>query len=141
MKSLEQILSTYDFISRTDSLKQSFEEVEGIVNFKIPEDYKVFAQRYTVFEDFIGPEYLRLWDFEKIIEMNTGYFIFEDLTETLAIGGNGGGEYIALEKTGDGVLRIILSPFITIEKAAHIEIGTSFTDFLQRLESGKEWFS
>jgi hypothetical protein len=33
----------------------------------------------------------------------------------------------------------VLSPFL-IEKEAHIEIGISFTDFLERLENRKEWF-
>jgi hypothetical protein len=47
--------------------------------------------------------------------------------------------FIAIEHLDDNNLRIVLSPFI-IEKEAHIEIGTSFTDFLQRLENGQEWF-
>jgi hypothetical protein len=59
---------------------------------------------------------------------------------TLGIGGNGSGEFIAIEHFGNNNLRIVLSPFI-IEKEAHIEIGTSFTDFLQRLENEQEWFN
>jgi hypothetical protein len=34
----------------------------------------------------------------------------------------------------------VLSPFL-IEEEAHIEIGNSFTDFLERLENGIEWFN
>ncbi|MDQ0641240.1 hypothetical protein QF042_004805 [Pedobacter sp. W3I1] len=71
--------------------------------------------------------------------MNIDYQIFEHLPNTLAIGGNGGGEYIAIEQLNDNSLRIVLSPFL-IEEDAHIEIGISFTDFLECLENRKEWF-
>ncbi|WP_113654777.1 SMI1/KNR4 family protein [Pedobacter namyangjuensis] len=139
MEPFEKILSKYEFVKRTDKPKTAFEDVEKIINFKLPDDYKAFALNYLEFEDFIGAENVRLWDFDEIIEINNDYQIFKYLPKTLGIGGNGGGEYIAIEDLGDNNLRIVLSPFI-IEKETHIEIGSSFTDFLQRLENGKEWF-
>mgnify|MGYP001346165148 CR=1 FL=1 len=139
MEPFEKILSKYDVVKRTDKPKTTFEEVEKIINFKIPHDYKAFALNYLEFEDFIGAENVRLWDFDEIIKINTDYQIFKYLPNTLGIGGNGSGEFIAIEHLGGNNLRIVLSPFI-IEKEAHIEIGTSFTNFLQRLENGKEWF-
>ena len=139
MEPFEKILSKYEVVKRTDKPKTAFEEVEKIINFKLPDDYKAFALNYLEFEDFIGAENVRLWDFDEILEINNDYQIFKYLTKTLGIGGNGGGEYIAIEDLGDNNLRIVLSPFI-IEKEAHIEIGSSFTDFLQRLDKGQEWF-
>lgn len=140
MDKFEQILSKYNCSKRRGKPKTAFEEVEKIINFTLPEDYKKFALSYLEFEDFIGKENVRLWDFDEIIEINTDYQIFEYLPKTLGIGGNGGGEYIAIEQLEDSSFRVILSPFVFIEKEAHIEIGTSFTDFLIRLDNGQEWF-
>jgi len=139
MERIEKILSKYEVVKRTVALKTTFYEVEKIIGFQLPDDYKAFAQNYLEFVDFIGVENVRLWDFDEIIEINTDYQIFKYLTKTVAIGGNGGGEFIAIERLDTDKLRIVLSPFI-IEREAHIEIGTSFTDFLERLQNGKEWF-
>jgi SMI1 / KNR4 family (SUKH-1) len=139
MERFEEIISKYEVVKRTDKLKTTFEEVEKIINFKLPEDYKVFATNYLEFEDFIGEQNVRLWNFDEIIEINTDYQIFKYLPRTLGIGGNGSGELIAIENFGDNNLRIVLTPKL-IEKEVHIEIGNSFTDFLQRLENGQEWF-
>lgn len=56
---------------------------------------------------------------------------------TLGIGDNGSGECIALEKCINAKTRVILSSFIDLDKQYHIEIGSSFTDFLD----GERWFS
>jgi hypothetical protein len=140
MENFEEIFSKYEIAKRISKPKTTFEEIEKIINFKLPEDYKSFALNYSEFEDFIGEQYIRLWNFDEIIEINTEYGIFENLPKTLGIGGNGSGEFIAIEKLYNDKLRVILSPFI-IEKEAHIEIGNSFTEFLERLENGTEWFN
>ncbi|TCD23419.1 SMI1/KNR4 family protein [Pedobacter psychrodurus] len=139
MERFEEILTKYNITKRTNKPNTTFEEAEKIINFKLPNDYKTFALNYSEFEGIIGNQYFRLWDFDEIIGMNTDYRIFEYLPKTLAIGGNGSGEYIAIEQLNDSRLRIVLSPFL-IEEEAHIEIGISFTDFLERLENRKEWF-
>ncbi len=54
--------------------------------------------------------------------------------------GNGSSEFIAIEQTVDNSIRVVLTPFIDLDKQYHIEIGISFTDFLQRLDNGQEWF-
>lgn len=138
MKRLEEILTKYRVTKRTDKPKTTFEEVEKIIGFKLPNDYKTFSLNYLEFEDVIGNQNVRLWDFDELIEINTDYQIFNYLPKTIGIGGNGGGEFIAIEQLADNNLRIVLSPLI-IEKEAHIEIGSSFKDFLQRLENGKKW--
>ena len=140
MEKLEQLLLKYKFEKRSNSPKTTFEKVEDFINFKLPDDYKFFAKNYLDFEESIGEEYVRLLDFDELIEINTDYEILEYLTKTLIIGGNAGGEYIAIEQTEQNNLRIILSPYIVFEKEAHIEIGNSFTDFLERLDNGQQWF-
>ncbi|NTD99838.1 SMI1/KNR4 family protein [Agrobacterium tumefaciens] len=141
MEILEHILAKYGVEKKAKYIDNSINKVELIAGFKLPEDYKMFVSNYYGFEGFIGSEYICLWNFEDIIERNMEYQIFEDLTKTLAIGGNAGGEYIAIELIGDNQYRIVLSPFIIIDTEAHIEVGRSFTNFLENLDDEKEWFS
>ena len=56
------------------------------------------------------------------------------------IGGNGGGEMIALQYKEADLVRVVLTPFIVMIEEDAIEIGNSFADFLSRLQSGRMWF-
>jgi hypothetical protein len=93
MERFEEIITKYEVAKRTDIPKTTFVEVERLINFKLPDDYKTFAKNYLEFEDFIGEQNVRLWDFDEIIELNTDYQIFKYLPMTLGIGGNGSGVY------------------------------------------------
>lgn len=140
MKKFEEILNQYNCPKRINQSSITIEQIEQTVQFKIPEDYKIYLQNYSGFESTIGNEFVRLWDLDELIEANKDYGIFEQLPNTLGIGGNGGGEFIALELLENDYHRIVLSPFIDLDKGYHIEIGTSFSDFLLRLQNGREWF-
>lgn len=59
---------------------------------------------------------------------------------TIGIGDIGGGEFIGLEKLNDERIRIILTPFIDLDREYHIEIGNLFSDFLTRMDKGEKWF-
>lgn len=111
-----------------------------MIGFKLPADYLYFAEGYNGFEGFIGEEYVRLWDIENLIEENSGYAIVQELDNTIGIGGNGGGEFLAIEMLGEGAYRVVLSPFIDLDKKYFVDVGSSFTDFLQRLVEGRTWF-
>jgi len=100
-----------------------------------------YIQNYLGFEETIGREYVRLWDINELMEKNKGYCITETLTNTLGIGTNGGGEFIAIEQFEIDNYRVVLSPFIDLDKKYHIQIGSSFSDFLIRLDQGLEWFN
>ena len=114
-------------------------DIEREIGFKLPEDYKDFISRYGGHGTQMGEEYIKLWDRENLLSVNKGYEIFENLPETIGIGDNGAGEFIGIEKLNDGGLRIILTPFIDLDKQYHIEIGKSFTDFLLKLDKGEKW--
>ncbi|MDQ0641239.1 hypothetical protein QF042_004804 [Pedobacter sp. W3I1] len=43
MERFEEILTKYNFTKRTNKPKTTFEESEKIINFKLPNDYKIFA--------------------------------------------------------------------------------------------------
>lgn len=140
MKTVNELLLKYSCPKRTQKAKTKIEQIQRILNFNLPNDYLFFLQNYSGFEQFIGSEFVRLWDIDELIGANTDYQIFENLPKTLAIGGNGSSEFIAIEQTVDNSIRVVLTPFIDLDKQYHIEIGNSFTDFLQRLDNGQEWF-
>jgi hypothetical protein len=141
MEIFEEILFKYDCQKRAEKAKTTFSEIEHLVKFKLPDDYKIYLENYLGFENTVQEEYVRLWDFDELIEMNKEYEIVDYLPNTLGIGTNGGGEFIAIEWTEKNKYSIILVPFIGMdEKQYHIEIGISFSDFLIRLDNGLEWF-
>ena len=141
MEQFEQIILKHNCKKRTKKSKSSIEEIERMAKFKLPIDYRTYLENYLGFEDTIGEEYVRLWDLDELVEMNKDYEIADYLQNILGIGTNGGGEFIGIELTKKKKHRIILVPFIGMdEKEYHIEIGTSFSDFLIRLENGQEWF-
>ncbi len=99
-----------------------------------------YLNTYRDYEGFIGPEYLRLWDIDSLLENNHRYDIITYHANVLVIGTNMGGESIAIEYKGDEY-RIVRSPFIDFGPQNYVEIGTTFTNMLDRLDSGQEWFS
>jgi len=138
---LEAILKKYNFSRRTIPQEITSLVVEKSINFQLQEDYKFYIDNFIEHECFIGSEYLKLWDLEDILENNNGHHIIKYLTNTLAIGTNGGGECIAIEYLGEDNYRVVLFPFIDLNRENYIEIGHSFTDLLNRLDQGKEWFN
>lgn len=140
MFEIEKIFAKYSFQKRTEKLKRTIDEVENKINFSLHKDYKFYAENFAENESFIGNEFVRLWDFNEILEINSEYEIIENLKNTIAIGGNGSSEFIAIEFLENEEYRIVLSPFIDLNDTNHIEIGNSFTDFFERLEKGKNWF-
>jgi hypothetical protein len=141
MEQFERILLKHNCLIKNKNPKLNLNEIEAIVKFSLPNDYKKFIENYLGFEEHIGHECLRLWDAKELIETNKGYQIFDYLPNTLGIGSNGSGEFIAIEWIDEDNLRVVLSPFIDLDKQYHIEIGTSFTEMLERLDNGREWFT
>ena len=141
MESIDEILLKNGWKKRSEKLNIDFEKIENKVGFKIPEDYKNFALNFCGNENFIGSEYVALWDAEtELLENNNEYEITENLENIFGIGGNGGGEFIAIQNLNNKNVKIILCPFIDMKENNFIEIGNSFSDFLIRLNNGKEWF-
>ncbi len=140
MEQFQQILLKYKWPIRIEGIKTSIKEIEATFHFVLPSDYKDFLQKYLGSENFIGEEFVRLWDAEEIIELNRSYNIVDNLPMTIAIGSNGSSEYLAIEMVCKDNYRVVISPFIDLDKQYHIEIGTSFTDFLLRTDSGQDWF-
>jgi SMI1 / KNR4 family (SUKH-1) len=137
---IDNILKKYNWPTKDAVEDLDFKEIENRIGFELPDDYKEFLRKYSFYETQIGEESFKLWDFDKLLDWNNGYEIIDNLKMTIGIGDNGGGEFIGLEKLIDGKIKIILTPFIDLDKKYHIEIGSSFTDFLTRMDNGENWF-
>ncbi|KIO54269.1 SMI1/KNR4 family protein [Flavobacterium hibernum] len=139
-KDLVNLTVKYSFPKR--DLKSSIEiaDIESYSNLKLPEDYVYYLENYFGFDQFIGVEFIKLWSLEEIIEANESYNIVNELQQTIGIGSNGSGEFIGIEFDENENIKIILSPFIDLDSKYNIEIGSSFTDFLIRLDNGVDWF-
>ncbi len=138
---LQEIILKYNFPKRDINASVEVEDVESYSNLKLPEDYIYYLENYFGIDQFIGVEFIKLWSLEEIIEANESYNIVAELTRTIGIGSNGSGEFIGIEIDQQDNIKIILSPFIDLNSKYNIEIGTSFTDFLIRLDNKVEWFS
>jgi ribulose bisphosphate carboxylase small subunit len=141
MTNLETILTKFNFPKRTTSLTPTFTEIENQIDFLLPDDYKFFLENYTGHQEFVGPELVTLWDFDDLLEFNKDYGVFDNLSKTIAIGNNPSSEFIGIECLDNKNYRVVLSPFIDLDREYHITIGDSFTDFFERLDNGKEWFN
>ena len=137
---LDAILNKYNFSKRPFESKIPFEIVEKEIGFELPDDYKYYLANFDYFEDFLGPEYLKLFDYDNLLERNHEYRVIEALPNTIMIGNNGSSEFIGVEYLATKNYRLILSPLIDLSSEYHIEIGTSFYDMLKRLDNSEEWF-
>ena len=138
---LERIIEKYSFPKRDVNSAVEVIEVELYSKLKLPEDYIFYLENYHGIDQFIGVEFINLWSLEEIIKTNKNYNIVEELNQTIGIGSNGSGEFIGIRVGENENIKIILSPFIDLNTKYHIEIATSFTDFLVRLDNGMDWFS
>jgi hypothetical protein len=141
MTELDNILTKYNFPKRTTNALTRFEEIEQQIGFSLPPDYKYFLDNYSEYEEFVGPELVTLWDTDDLMQINKDTRIFDNLPLTIGIGNNPSSEFIAIEFLSNGNYRIVLSPFIDLDKQYHIDIGSSFTDFFVRLDKGVELFN
>ncbi|WPV00179.1 SMI1/KNR4 family protein [Mucilaginibacter sp. cycad4] len=137
MEQLERLLNKYGFERMSQPLEQG---IIDAIPFQLPDDYKFYLENYEPFEGSIGGEYVQFWKADELLEANEGYGIAEYLPNVFGIGSNGGGELIGIEFLSNGNHRIILSDLVSLEEEYFIEIGTSFSDMLIRLDNGREWF-
>jgi hypothetical protein len=140
MDSLDNILTKHNWPTMPPSDKVDIGEIEAKIGFELPNDYKYFIANYTGHEIQMGQEFFKIWDRKNLMVLNAEYKILDHLPTTLGIGDNGGGELIAIEKLEKGGVRIILTPFIDLDRQYHVEIGESFTNFLLRADKGEKWF-
>lgn len=74
----------------------------------------------------VQPYYFQLWKIDEIVINNKGYEIHEYLPNYFGIGGNGGGELIALQMQSQKIFTI---PFIPMEEQNALLLAESFEEF------------
>ncbi len=136
---LEILLVKYNFQKKAFESETTIQSIEKYFGINLPDNYAYFIQRYTAFADFVNVEYVKLWAAEDLIELNKAYEIQKYMPNTIGIGSNGNAEIIAIDfnQTDNG--QIVLTP-IDLDSEYNIDIGKDFTEFLNRLDSGKGWF-
>ena len=105
MSEIDKILKKYNWPTKEFLDDLDFREIENLIGFELPDDYKGFLRKYSLHETQIGEESFTLWNFEKLLEWNNGYEIIDNLKNTIGIGSNGGGEFIGLEKNVEKKIR------------------------------------
>jgi hypothetical protein len=140
IENLEKLTEKYAFPKRDLKSLVEIADVESYANLKLPVDYVFYLENYFGIDQFIGVEFVKLWSIEEIIQSNKNYKIVQELPHTIGIGTNGSGEFIGIVMNQLDGLKIVLAPFIGLNSQDHIEIGHSFTDFLDRLDKGVDWF-
>jgi hypothetical protein len=139
VEELEYLLAKSGFVKRRQ-VKNGFQNIESIIGFQLPDDYKFYLNNYEPFEGFVGEQYIVLYTAENLLELNNGSVFDGSFSNTIAIGSNGASEIIGIKSLEANNCKIVIAQYIQ-DIDDHIEIGTSFTDMLMRLNEGVEWFN
>ena len=99
----------------------------------LPADYLEFAELHGGKEQFIGEEYLSLWEPDELAALNESYEVEKSAPGLLVFASNGGGEAYGFD-TRRPTWPVVMIPFIGMEWKVAIPVGNSFSDFLQRLQ-------
>lgn len=124
---------------KQDFICYDFQAIEESIGFSLPADYKYYLNNYQPFEDYINDQYISLYNFETVSTFNRDISEKDKLSSSVLIGSNGASESIGLQFSGDFNYRAVIAQYM-FDSGDYIEIGASFTDMLQRLSDGVEWF-
>jgi hypothetical protein len=119
---------------RSAEFSPDFAQIEWFSGFELPQAYCDFLTFHQGFSGYIGQHWLELWSYEEVLDLNGTYRIHEFLEKEIAIGSNGGGELIVMNKNGE----CVLLPAIGLDSPT--SIGNTFLEMITNLRSGKNWF-
>lgn len=135
-----ELIKQYNVEERQSKFSLSSSRIKEMIDFDLPDDYLEFIYKYKTLDDFIGEQSVIIYDANMLYEINNDYDITNNLSNTIVIGGNGGGELIGIEYIKERVYEIVLLPAIGMDDKSKLIIGQSFTDMFIRLKNGKQWF-
>lgn len=136
MENLEYLLEKFGFVKQT-RVDNDFRRIENFIGFQLPDDYKYYLNNYKPFEDFVGEQYIALYTVADLVALNNLNAL---LSNTIAIGSDGASETIGISFLETSNYKIVMAQYIQ-NVDDYIEIGTSFTDMLKRLDEGLKWFN
>jgi hypothetical protein len=116
LEKLSQLLIKHNFQKRDQQSAVSIAEIEALISFKLPDDYIFYLENFSSFDDFIGVEYVILWDLDNLIENNVQCRIIENMPGMLGIGENGSSEFLGIEFLDNGDCKAVISPLIDLDK-------------------------
>jgi len=102
----------------------------GIFN-NLPDEYKNFLNTFNGGEGSIGNNYIRLWSFSELIELNNDYAVDEFLTNIILIGSDGGDTAYGIKMNN----KYIEVPFIGMDDDEVSEIANNFDDFINYIST------
>jgi hypothetical protein len=82
------------------------------------------------------PGWISFWPAEKVVELNAGYCVNEQLPGFFGFGSNGGGELLAFDIRGGEPFPIVAVPFIPMDPRESMQVATSFDELRNLI--GKE---
>lgn len=109
-------------------------EIESRIGRPLPSDLGEFLAACAGFEGFFGKSYLYLYGADEFLEINTEPTTAECYPGFLIFGGNGGGEYFAVD-TRSIPPRFAMIPCVGGAEDA-IDQGSTLHDLLERAEQG-----
>lgn len=111
--------------------KPSEAEIEKFlpqIPINLPQSYISFLKNYKGANGDlpVQPFYFQLWEISEVFQNNLDYEIPDYLPDYFGIGGNGGGELIALNLKNK---KIFVIPFIPMSEQDALLIAESFEEF------------
>lgn len=138
MQEFDDLLLKCGFVKQNNAACD-FQIIEQFLGFSLPTDYKYYLNNYELFEDFIDEQYISLYDFNTVKELHADIGDVEKQSSSILIGSNGASESIGLQFLGDSNYRVVIAQYM-YDVDDYVEVGVSFTDMIQRLHDGIEWF-
>ncbi|UKB85369.1 SMI1/KNR4 family protein [Chryseobacterium sp. MEBOG06] len=100
--------------------------------FEFPEDYISFMNNLDDYEINSENGYIELFPIDELEDINNEYETNELAPNFVAIGTNGGGVGIFINKSNNSIYSI---PFIGMEEKDAVLLANSFSEFLYKFEN------
>ena len=115
--------------------RDAVRKAEEALEISLPEDYVEFMVGSNGGEIEVGENQLRLWPIEELSYMNEGYEVDLNVPGLVLFGTDGGMEAYGFDTEGEEP-RVVMIPFVPMERGAAIPCGRTFTEFLENLRRG-----
>jgi hypothetical protein len=119
-----------------DESRAHLADAERASGLEFPRDYLALMSLVDGGEAFVGSGgYLVLWPAGELLQSNDDVQAKEFFPGLFLIGGDGGGEAVALRRSGDGGVELVLTPFIGHSPNYARPGGRTLQEFMDRVGS------
>ena len=136
---LKELFEKIEIFSKSDASIESAGILEKIKSISLPIDYKNFLNVYKEIDELIGNHYVVLFNLDSLI-LDSSNIIDNHLGKFLIFGNNGSSENLLLRCGMENNQIYLVSSYDIEETENWILIGESFTNFIERLLDGVDWF-